>query len=100
MQNCTGTDVTFACCLLVRPIKSRPSLLHRTASRLYVQLPAAEDQPLLLWRHTRLLLNLLLDPSDLDAGGGSENVPRYASDIRLTCNATYLVIYIDIQLDL
>ena len=44
----------------------RPSAPRHTSSRVYTHLPAAEDQPLLLWRNTRLLLDFLLDPSDLD----------------------------------
>jgi len=47
MQNSTSIDVLLACCLIVW------------------HLPAAEDQPLLLWRNTRLFLDFLLDPSDL-----------------------------------
>ena len=44
----------------------------------YAHLPPTEDQPLLLWRNTRLLLDLLLDVSDLHTSGGLERVPGYA----------------------
>lgn len=57
----------------------QPHATHPDAA--YAHLPATEDQPLLLWRDTRLLLDFLLDPSDLDTGGGARKVSGCASGI-------------------
>lgn len=50
------------------------------------------DQPLLLRRNARLLLDLLLDPTDLD------RVSIYIAGSERACRITYFVIGFDLQL--
>lgn len=98
MKNGSRLDILFLCGLVVWPLTSRPSVPHRATQCGYAHLPAAKDQPLLLWGDTRYFFDLLLDSSDLGAGGGLQKVSRHAPDIERSRRTTYLVFWIDIQL--
>lgn len=63
---------------------SRQSAPRHTPHRVYTHLPAAKNQSLLLWRNTRLLLDFLLDPSDLDTGEGQKRVHDVAEYVTNT----------------
>jgi len=71
MEDGACCNVELACCLVILPARARA---HRESQRLKgalyiatinVHLPAAEDEALLGRRNTRLLLDFLLNPSDL-----------------------------------
>lgn len=47
-----------------------------------------------------MLLDLLLDPVELNIGGELQRGSSYASDIERRCKITYLVIWVDVQLKL
>ena len=81
MKDGSHADIVIRCLLFVLPVTIRLLDSHRTTRCGFAQLPAAEDQSLLGWGNTRLLLHLLLDLKDLNAGGGLQNVSIYAQDI-------------------
>ena len=75
MQNGAGDDVELTCSLVVRPTTIDRQLNTAQSLPVYIHLPPAKDQPLLLWWDTRLLLDFLFDPSDLNTGrGGIESI--------------------------
>ena len=81
MQNGAGDDVDLACCLVVRPTTIDRQRNTARSWPVYIQLPPAENQPLLLWWDTRLLLDFLLDPSDLDTSRGALKASRYVDGV-------------------
>lgn len=97
MQYSTGCDTEIARSLLIGPATHVSRSVYTQRSEEDVHLSATENQPLLWWWYTRLLLDLLLDACDLKRRAREVSGERAAERRRLRTN---LVIEVDIKLDL
>lgn len=68
--------LSSALCKMDRIIRERGSERSMDKGGKDVHLPASEDQTLLLWRHARLLLDLLLNACDLIISPNREHSDR------------------------